>query len=495
MGRKTKKQLAIEYLQKLSKDDLKEVLGKFKFGVTTNSFETVENFIKKSCPNCQSEKINKDGKNRIGLTLFRCKECGRKFNILSHTPLEKTTYDWTVWVTVLEQMLKNQSIKSTLAHLIDSKTVDDINYSTVSMMMQKLRNSFIDLPLPVLSGVVQCDEKHFKESQKGFKDPYDIFDHSGVKRRKGRKRTKPSRIGTMGPEFSTICCAVDSSGHSIAKVISMGQMQLESFEDEIAPHFKDVTFICSDMNSVYAQFTSLRKIQIPHYVINSKYHTIMKQCTTKAQKVAAYEQGKLEYVVGAGVMNYEKMVNFRRKNKLGINAVNGYHAELQRYINHIAKGVSTKHLQAWVSFFNYRNNFRIDNGHAPVSYIDAEKILIDILQMRKPIRVEDVKYKKDITKKVEKRYAKKLIQATIAARKKSNDPRLKFTEEDGVWMFDKRKSLNSLPEYKRRLLAKELGIRPFSPTSISSSELKKKLLTYPNLEDALYVLATGEPKE
>lgn len=351
------------------------------------------------------------------------------------------------------------------------------------------------MPLPVLSGVVQCDEKHFKESQKGFKDPYDIFDHSGVKRRKGRKRTKPSRIGTMGPEFSTICCAVDSSGHSIAKVISMGQMQLESFEDEIAPHFKDVTFICSDMNSVYAQFTSLRKIQIPHYVINSKYHTIMKQCTTKAQKVAAYEQGKLEYVVGAGVMNYEKMVNFRRKNKLGINAVNGYHAELQRYINHIAKGVSTKHLQAWVSFFNYRNNFRIDNGHAPVSYIDAEKILIDILQMRKPIRVEDVKYKKDLTKKVEKRYAKKLIQATIAARKKSNDPRLKFTEEDGVWMFDKRKSLNSLPEYKRRLLAKELGIRPFSPTSISSSELKKKLLTYPNLEDALYVLATGEPKE
>lgn len=59
MGRKTKKQLAIEYLQKLSKDDLKEVLGKFKFGVTTNSFETVENFIKKTCPSCQSEKINK----------------------------------------------------------------------------------------------------------------------------------------------------------------------------------------------------------------------------------------------------------------------------------------------------------------------------------------------------------------------------------------------------------------------------------------------------
>ena len=492
MGRKTKVQLAIEALEKLNERDRQKVLGKFKFDSTTNSFETVENYIKKTCPSCQSEKIKKDGKNKIGLTVFRCKECNRKFNILSHTPLEKTTYDWTVWVTVLEQMLKNQSIKSTLAHLIDSKTVDDINYSTVSMMMQKLRNSFIDMPLPDLKGIVQCDEKHFKESQKGFKDPYNVLvDITGIPRRKGRKRTTSSHYGSMGPEFSTICCVVDSVGHSIAKVITMGRMQLESFEDEIAPHFKDVTFICSDMNPIYAQYASINKI--PQYVINSEYHNVMKKCKTKAQKVAAYEQNKLEYVVGAGIMNYDKMVNFRLTNKLTINGVNGYHAGLQRYINQIAKGVSTKHLQAWVSFYNYRNNFKVDKGHAPSSYIDAEKILIDIIKMQKPIKVDDVKNKKDLTKKNSKRYNQKFITATVAARLKSNDPRLKFTEEDGVWVFDKRRSLNFLPEYKRRMLAKELGIRPFSPTSISSSELKKKLLAYPDLEEKLYILASGDP--
>lgn len=97
----------------------------------------------------------------MGLTIFICKDCGRKFNLLSNTPLEKTKYDWNVWVSVLEQMLKNQSIEKTLAHLIDSKVVSNINYSTVSMMEHKLRNSFIDMPLPDLKGVVQCDEKHF----------------------------------------------------------------------------------------------------------------------------------------------------------------------------------------------------------------------------------------------------------------------------------------------------------------------------------------------
>lgn len=104
-----------------------------------------------------------------------------------------------------------------------------------------------------------------------------------------------------------------------------------------------------------------------------------------------------------------------------------------------------------------------------------------------------LRIKKDLTKKNSKRYNQKLITATVAARLKSNDPRLKFTEEDGVWVFDKRRSLNFLPEYKRRMLAKELGIRPFSPTSISSSELKKKLLAYPDLEEKLYILASGDP--
>lgn len=77
---------------------------------------------------------------------------------------------------------------------------------------------------------------------------------------------------------------------------------------------------------------------------------------------------------------------------------------------------------------------------------------------------------------------------------KSNNPLIKFTEEDGIWMVNKRKSLELLPEYKRRMLAKEIGIKPYSSTAISSKDLKAKLLALPNLEDALYVLANGDPK-
>lgn len=54
---------------------------------------------------------------------------------------------------------------------------------------------------------------------------------------------------------------------------------------------------------------------------------------------------------------------------------------------------------------------------------------------------------------------------------KSNNPYIKFTEEDGVWLFDKRGSLNRLPEYKTEYWQKQSN---------------------KNLEECLYVLATGK---
>lgn len=191
-------------------------------------------------------------------------------------------------------------------------------------------------------------------------------------------------------------------------------------------------------------------------------------------------------------MNYDQMCRFKDANRLTINGVNAYHSELERYINRIAKGVSTNHLQAWVSFFNYCNNFRVDNGHAPITNYDAEVILIEIPKLRQPITIEDIKSKKDTTKRKTPRYTKKFIEKTVAARKKSNNPAAKFTSEDGVWVLDKRSTVEHLPEYKRRMLAKKLGIKPFSPTAVPSNEFKKKLLAHSGLEDALWVLLNGE---
>ena len=65
----------------------------------------------------------KQGKTKYGLTVFKCKDCGKKFNIFTGTIMEKTPYSWKVWVTILEQMLRNQSIKTTREYLINRNVV------------------------------------------------------------------------------------------------------------------------------------------------------------------------------------------------------------------------------------------------------------------------------------------------------------------------------------------------------------------------------------
>ena len=489
MGRQTNKQKADKLLAKLSKKEIAELLEKYN---ASTDYEEVEKKFIVQCPHCECSGYIKKGKTKYGLTIYKCKDCGKKFTIFTGTIMEKTPYSWKVWVSILEQMLRNQSIKTTREYLIKNKLVPEIDRLTVSAIENKIRASFAHMPLPTLTGKIQVDEKHFKESQKGFKDPIDPFDSS--KRRKAHKRSTPTEYGTMGPEMATICCAVDETNHAIAKVVTMGKMELETFEDEITTHFKDITFLCSDMNTLYTQWASLHKV--PQYVCNSQYHRVMKKCDTKKKKVSAYEQDKLDYVVGAGIMNYDKMVKFRETNKLTINGVNSYHSELERYINHIAKGVSTNHLQAWVSFFNYRWNWRTDHyDNPPRSYQNAEEILVQVLKAKHHVKIEDIKTHKDKTKKQSKRYSNKLIAKTVAARIKSNNPYIKFEEEDGVWLVDKKKSVSLLPEYKRRELAKGLGIKPFSPIAVSSKDLIKKLLAHPDLEEHLYILANGTTED
>lgn len=324
---KQKKQKAEELLSGLNKKDLEAVLKKYEEDLKKKDNLIPEDKFNVSCPYCGFSKHIRRGKTKHLVPIFQCKNCSKRFNLFTDTIMDKTPYTWSCWVTIMEQMLKNQSIESITNYLIRNNIVPTIDYLTVSAMENKIRASFAHMPLPTLTNVIQVDEKHFKESQKGVKSPIDPLDPT--KRRKPHHRSIPTLYGNMGPEMSTVCCAVDSSGHAIAKVVTMGAMRLEEFEDDIAVHFKDVKFLCSDMNPIYTQYASLRKI--PQYVCNSGYHDVMKKCNTKQKKVAAYEQDKLDYIVGAGIMNYDQMVSFKKTNNLNINTINSYHSELERY--------------------------------------------------------------------------------------------------------------------------------------------------------------------
>lgn len=495
MGRKISKKTITDAVMELNPTELSQIVNEYnkkhKSSIETEAIlndemqRKLEEALTPVLCIYYGGKTVRDGKiKESGLQRFKCKSCGKKFTLLSNTILDKSPIPWNVWVIVLQYMLEYQSIEDIHYLLRANHHVSSISESTVSIMIKKLREMFIYLPLPKLTGVIQIDEKHFHESQKGFENPYDVLNKG--KRRFGHERAVKSQYGTMGPEFSTTCYMVDESGHSVAKVVTMGRMTLEIFEDEMQEYIVSPTFVCSDMNPIYGQWCALH--DVPQYCINSKYHNIIKDLDTDDKKQYAYEQDKLDYIVGKGIMSYKAMCKMKKKHMLGLNRVNAYHNELERLINRVAKGVSTKRLQSWVSFYNYINNFKVDNGRPPLTYDDAENILIEMVKLRKDIDVKDIKEKKDLTKKVPTRYTKNLIMWTVNARTKSNNPYVKLDENDAVAKFNKKYFVEEIPEYKRRQLAKLLGIKPFSPIAVDSKTLKKQLLAHPNLEDGIYQL-------
>ena len=495
MARKISKKTITNAVMELNPTELSQIVNEYNktHGSSVDTEDTLKDEMERKliaalspvkCIYCNSD-VAKNGKHtESGLQRFKCKNCGRKFTLLSNTILDKSPIPWNVWVLVLQYMLGYQSIEDIHYLLIANHHIPSISESTVSIMTKKLREMFVYLPLPQLTGVIQVDEKHFHESQKGFENPYDVL-NSG-QRRTGHERAVKAQYGSLGPEFSTICCMVDEAGRSVAKVLTMGRMTLEMFEDEMQEHIVNPTFLCSDMNPIYGQWCALH--DVPQYCINSKYHDIIKDLDTDDKKQYAYEQDKLDYIVGKGIMSYKAMCKMKKKHKLGLNRVNAYHNELERLINRVAKGVSTKHLQSWVSFYNYINNFKVDNGRLPLTYNDAEGILIEMVKLRKDIDVKDIKEKKDLTKKVPKRYTNNLITWTVNARVKSNNPHVKLDEDDGLANFNKKYFVEHIPEYKRRQLAKLLGIKPFSPVAVGSNKLKKQILTHPDLEEGIYKL-------
>ena len=73
----------------------------------------------------------------------------------------------------------------------------------------------------------------------------------------------------MGSEVATVITAVDSRGYCVCKVASLGKVSPELFFDLFDEHFDNISYLCSDANSIYEDYCKLRNT--PHYVRPSNY--------------------------------------------------------------------------------------------------------------------------------------------------------------------------------------------------------------------------------
>lgn len=468
--------------KKLITDDFQNRL--FNNGINTN------------CPYCKSNNIVGFGKNG-NIKRFKCKDCNKTFTLFTNTILEKTGYHWDIWIAVLHMVLNDRPTEYIQEVLIKDYGLKDINYKTVFLWKHKLINAMANMPMPKLSGIIQIDETFFRESQKGSRELESTIKGETRYPRYGRRASK---YGVMGNEFANVVCMVDLNGYAVAKVIGLGKLTKEVFTSEFDNYIDNPSFICSDGNSVYKDYCSLKGI--PLYIKPSNYvktiqsngyetpdwsnPTKAKATEEKNFKILTklYNEEAIDYIYNRTDLDYKAFYEMKNANSLSLARVNQFHAELKKRFEYLTKGVSTKYLQDYVGYYTFIRNWRVSNGRYPSTLKDAENIFIDILKGHTTYTAKDLKEAKLDLPKVSDKYMQLLKENTKKARMVTSNSYFKFDEEDNIISFDKRKFLEDLPQYKLKELCSKYRI----PQKWARYSKISELLKRPTIGDDILLL-------
>lgn len=439
----------------------------------------------KFCPKCGSVIIRKNGKTVKGVQKLQCVDCGYTFNYFNNTIMEKTQFSWDMWIEFIYLMLLNTSLKETVETLKLDFGLSSLTKQTVLTWRLKILECAKVIEQPILSGIIETDETSFHESQKGSKELINPLDTSQT--RKARKTAKASKYGALGPEFGTVICAVDHTGHTVSKYVGVGRASMDAFDVDVASHFKDVTHLCSDANNIYSKFCNNKNIV--HYVRPSNYlTTIINGRKSGKTDNDMYNNQEIDYIEGRD-LSYAQFKYMKDKYKLSLAHVNQVHSRLKQRLVYEKHGITLKNIEGYVCWETLLINYEVDNGHPPVTRNDAEKILEILLNTHKNVLIKDIRNRKCDFSSMNPIYQQKLINKTDEYRKTKMSYKEYISSEDMGDDFNLRDFLETLPIYMLKFLCDYCKIKGRTKLKKGCTyKFKRALEVHPDVQNAIDAL-------
>lgn len=463
-----------------------------QFDMQTLEATLAKNHVNDYCPRCGSTIVVKNGLYKNGLQRFHCTACNHNYNRLTNTFLEKTSFSYEYWINLIKMMFDDTAILSIQQTITDDDVAPSIHENTIFFHLHKVMNATSTLQ-PNLSGIVEIDECHIHEAQKGSKELVNFLDDGTL--RAARKNKEPAEYGVMGAEFVTIICAVDRNRNYFAKVSGLGKFDIKTFEEYVAPHLSDCKLLCSDANIVYSQYT--KKYHIPHYIRPSDYKGRYIECMLTNEFETYYHDQKLDYIINAPrIGSYNAFTKYRDDNKLHINTVNSFHSDLKQRLVYKRRSISVEYVQHYVDWLVYCKNITKQLGHIPISQKDAEYVFNDLVKNAKNTTFQQIaNLKPTILRKPSKQFTTKLIENTKDARKRGRE-KFEFTPETVDNSFSIRKQLEILPLFVLKEMGKDLKIANYSKAKQGKTLLlRQSLEKHTDIEDELNKMRIKYGKE
>ena len=268
------------------------------------------------CPYCGCIHIIKYGKNKIGMQMYKCKECSSRFNLLKNTFLENSHLHLKTWIKYMIYMNQDENLR-------DCASYAEVSLKTSFMMRHRILNALTHhMNNTELKGIVEIDNTMTTIS---FSGNHKKHDKTVILPRKAYKRGRHGLKNKQHTSFNDqiiIATAVDREGTVYAKVAKIGSTYLSIDEclKAYESHMKEATCICSDGEQ---SFRTLAKS------VNAEHH--------------AY--------------------TIKSKEKRGIyhiNHVNYFHSVFKQYLSS-HKGISSKYLDEYLSYIAYTVMHKLRN--------------------------------------------------------------------------------------------------------------------------------------
>ena len=255
---------------------------------------------KPACPHCHGERIYKWGVSS-GLQRYRCRQCLRTFNTLTHTPLARLRHK-EKWLSYGEALIEGLSVRKAAARCGVAKNTSF-----------KWRHRFLQSPsaqkAEQMQGIAEADETFFRESFKGKRNMT----------RKARKRGGKHK----GAPSEMIPVLVVRDRHGATADFLMQGVSAKDIEPVLTPLLSSDIILCTDGASAY--HIVARHICVEHHQVNTTRGIRVVRRAYHIQNVNAYDRRLKQWMDrfhGVATRYLENYLGWRRMIERFGNSIN-----------------------------------------------------------------------------------------------------------------------------------------------------------------------------
>ena len=290
--------------------ELREVIYEDTYETITTHADTF------ACPRCGSISIVKKGRNPNGSQRWQCKDCKRTFSQVRDTLIGRSKLPVVKWMMYVECFVDCLALRECAARC-------GVSLRTAWLMRRRLLKCLERYLPQFTAGVgmsVQLDETYLRESFKGNHRKGKFVLPRPARHRGG----SPHKRG-LSKEQICVMTGITDSGTAFAVLSRRGVISKQRAIESLSGHIGHGAHVMAD-------------------------------------EAASYP-GAME-ILGA---LFERVDAKSHR----INRINTLHSNLDGFLAGF-KGVSTKHLQSYLTWFLWRHSFRDDRNDSIIHQVDAQ---------------------------------------------------------------------------------------------------------------------------